>query len=106
MKVVDIAKAVAENFEHEFVGIRPGEKLHEQMVGFEDAPFTYEYSDYFKIFPSIKAWDEQPHNINNGKKVPDDFTYTSSNNEDWMSIEELKIWINKNEEKLKRGLIK
>ena len=49
MKVVDVAKAVSEDASHNIVGIRPGEKLHEQMIGIEDAPYTYEYKDHYKI---------------------------------------------------------
>ena len=49
MRVVDLAKVVAPKASHKIVGIRPGEKLHEQMVGLEDAHFTYEYDNYYKI---------------------------------------------------------
>ena len=51
MKIMDIAKAIDKDFEHKVVGIRPGEKLHEQMIGEEDADFTYEYDGYYKILP-------------------------------------------------------
>ena len=51
MKVTDIAKAISSDTTQEIVGIRPGEKLHEQMIGFEDAPYTYEYPDHYKILP-------------------------------------------------------
>ena len=53
MKVTDIARAVAPEAEQKIVGIRPGEKLHEQMIGFEDAPHTYEYQGHYKILPAI-----------------------------------------------------
>ena len=52
MKVTDLAKAIAPNAKQEIIGIRPGEKLHEQMIGSEDAPYTFEYKEYFKIFVS------------------------------------------------------
>jgi UDP-N-acetylglucosamine 4,6-dehydratase (inverting) len=93
MKVTDIAKAVAPKAVHETVGIRPGEKLHEQMIGQEDALYTYEYSKYFKILPAINKWSEDPARINGGIKVEPDFTYSSSNNKHWMTVEELKSWI-------------
>ena len=48
MKLLDIARVVAPNAKHRLIGIRPGEKLHEQMIGTEDAPHTYEYEGYFK----------------------------------------------------------
>ena len=53
MAVTELASVIAPNATHEIVGIRPGEKLHEQMIGLEDAPFTYEYSSYFKILPNL-----------------------------------------------------
>jgi len=53
MKILDIAKAVAPEAEHEIIGIRPGEKIHKQMIGLEDAPHTYKYDSYIKILPAI-----------------------------------------------------
>src|SRR5688572_2234297 len=55
MKLTDIARAIAPKAETEVVGIRPGEKLHEQMIGEEDAHYTYEYDEYYKILPAITA---------------------------------------------------
>lgn len=103
MKVTDIALAVDQNASQEVIGIRPGEKLHEQMIGIEDAPHTYEYSDYYKILPAIHEWCQDPARINNGKKVDADFTYSSENNAEWMSIEQLRDWIELNKNKI--GLI-
>jgi UDP-N-acetylglucosamine 4,6-dehydratase/5-epimerase len=96
MKVTDVAIAVDDKADHEIVGIRPGEKLHEQMIGFEDAPYTYEYSNHYKILPSINSWANDPERIGSGKKVADNFIYSSDNNKDWMNISELKDWIEKN----------
>ena len=96
MKVVDIAKAIAPGARHKAIGIRPGEKLHEQMIGTEDAQHTYEYADYYKILPAINSWSSDPKRIGNGKKVLKSFAYTSNNNEDWMSRESLTEWIEKN----------
>lgn len=93
MKITDIALAVAPEKKHKIIGIRPGEKLHEQMIGFEDAPHTYEYSEHFKILPAIHEWAIDPNRIKNGKKVNDDFIYTSDNNSQWMGIENLQSWI-------------
>ena len=103
MKVTDLAKVVAPEAKHEIVGIRPGEKLHEQMIGLEDAHFTYEYDDYFKILPAINSWDSDKNRIKNGKRVPENFVYSSENNPDWMSEEDLKDWISNNSNKI--GLI-
>ena len=73
MKVTDLANAVAPECKHEVVGIRPGKKLHEQMIGAEDAYYTFEYPEYFEILPSINDWGSSPERIKDGKKVPEGF---------------------------------
>ena len=102
MNVTDIAKAVAPEAEQKIVGIRPGEKLHEQMIGLEDAPHTYEYPGHYKILPAIHKWSSDPSRINGGKPVDPGFTYCSDNNKEWMSIETLRTWIEQNREKVGR----
>ncbi len=93
MKIVDIAKAISPESELIEIGIRPGEKLHEQMIGTEDAPHTYEYDKYYKILPAIHEWSKDPIRINDGRLVSSGFTYTSDNNSDWMTEENLQRWI-------------
>lgn len=93
MKITDVAKAIAPDAEQEIIGIRPGEKLHEQMIGIEDAPYTYEYDGYFKILPAINNWFQDPKRICEGKLVPSEFFYSSDNNKEWMKIDHLKQWI-------------
>lgn len=100
MRVTDLACAVAPDARHEIVGIRPGEKLHEQMIGTEDALHTYEYADHFKILPAIHNWSNDPARINDGHKVAENFTYCSDNNIDWMSIDTLRAWIEQNRDKV------
>lgn len=100
MNIVDIARAVAPAAQHEKIGIRPGEKLHEQMIGSEDALHTYEYAEHYKILPAINNWFQDPARINNGKLVHPDFTYSSDNNPEWMSVEMLVNWIENNREKI------
>jgi UDP-N-acetylglucosamine 4,6-dehydratase (inverting) len=100
MKVTDLALAVDENAKQEEVGIRPGEKLHEQMIGPEDALYTYEYPGYFKILPSIYEWAKDPERIGDGVKVELDFMYSSDNNKEWMEISELQDWIKANRSKI------
>lgn len=102
MKVTDVARVVAPDAEHEIVGIRPGEKLHEQMIGEEDAAFTFEYDAHYKILPAINGWSASPERIKDGKPVAPDFSYTSDNNEDWMSPEALGRWITENASKIGR----
>ena len=62
MKLTDIARAIAPEAQTEVVGIRPGEKLHEQMISEEDAHYTYEYDEYYKILPAIHSWSEDAAN--------------------------------------------
>ena len=100
MKVTDVALAVDDKAMQEEVGIRPGEKLHEQMIGPEDALYTYEYSGYFKILPSINGWSQDPDRIGKGVKVDPAFLYSSDNNKEWMQIPELKDWMEKNHNKI------
>ena len=100
MNILDIAKAVNPSAKFKFIGIRPGEKLHEQMIGFEDAPCTYGYKDHYKILPMIHDWYNDPLRIKDGIKVANDFVYSSDNNVEWMSIEQLNQWINQNKPKI------
>mgnify|MGYP000203328887 CR=1 FL=1 len=96
MSILDIATAVNEKVIQKTIGIRPGEKIHEQMIGLEDAPHTYEYDDHYKILPSINEWYMDQNRINEGIKVSPDFVYSSDKNIDWMSQETLQSWIKKN----------
>lgn len=100
MSINDIAMAICPTAQKQIVGIRPGEKLHEQMIGMEDAQYTYEYEDHYKILPSIHNWHEDPNRIGTGKKVTEDFIYCSNNNTDWMTGENLSSWIEKNKGKI------
>ena len=100
MKLTDVALAVAPAAKHEIIGIRPGEKFHEQMIGPEDAPHTYQYAEHYKILPAIHNWSQDPKRINGGKLVGPAFTYCSDNNTEWMSIDTLRAWIKQNREKV------
>ena len=96
MKVVEIARTIAPNATLEIVGIRPGEKLHEQMIGPEDSRSTFEYESYFKILPQINGWDSDGSRVKGGKKVKDGYVYASDSNTEWMSMEQLRSWIEEN----------
>jgi UDP-N-acetylglucosamine 4,6-dehydratase (inverting) len=100
MSICDIAKAVDPKAKHKIIGIRPGEKIHEQMIGLEDAPHTFEYDTFFKILPAIHGWSSDSLRIKGGKRVNDDFTYSSDNNSEWMSVEELNRWIVENDSRI------
>lgn len=70
------------------------------MIGIEDAPHTYAYDDYYKILPMIHRWSSDPSRIKNGKKVSDDFMYSSGSNSEWMTIERLQAWLESNQQKM------
>lgn len=100
MKVTDLASTVAPDAKQVVVGIRPGEKLHEQMIGVEDSFYTYEYPEHYKILPVINDWAETQERIKDGVKVPEGFYYSSDNNTEWMSQDELQAWLVANAEKI------
>lgn len=100
MNITELAKVIAPEARQEVVGIRPGEKLHEQMIGPEDSFYTYEYRHHFKILPAIHEWDRDANRIKDGKKVPEGFSYTSDNNSEWMTAPDLHEWISRNWKKI------
>jgi FlaA1/EpsC-like NDP-sugar epimerase len=100
MKVTDLAKVIAPDAIHEIIGIRPGEKLHEQMIGTEDALYTYEYPEHYKILPAIHSWDLDCNRIKNGRRMEEGFSYTSDGNSEWMSPEKLSSWMQVNHKKI------
>jgi UDP-N-acetylglucosamine 4,6-dehydratase (inverting) len=96
MNILDIAKSVSQNAGFNIIGIRPGEKIHEQMISVEDSPHTFEYEDYYKILPAIYNLSEDRSRIGNGKKVASNFVYSSDDNKEQMSVDELSAWIDSN----------
>lgn len=100
MKVTDLARVIVPDARHEVIGIRPGEKLHEQMISEEDSFHTYEYPEHFKILPAINNWSESPTRIKGGQKVQEGFSYTSENNKHWMQADELRAWLAQNSQKI------
>lgn len=95
MKIIDMASAIAPGVRQEVVGIRPGEKLHEIMIGVEDARHTYEYEAYYKIVPTINDWHLEPKRSAAGKLCAEGFSYTSDTNSEWMAVEELADWLDR-----------
>lgn len=100
MNIVDIARTVRPDLKRVEVGVRPGEKLHEQMIGSEDAAHTFEYDQHFKIIPAIHNWSKDPIRIKNGRAVPEGFSYTSDTNAEWMSPDALVDWIAANRDRI------
>ena len=100
MKVIDVARVIAPDATQKIVGIRPGEKLHEQMIGPEDSLSTYEYAEHYKILPQLYNWAEDLDRIKDGVKVPDGFVYASDSNNEWMSDSDLQNWLEHNKENI------
>lgn len=100
MKIIDLAQVIAPQARHRIIGIRPGEKLHEQMIGAEDSFYTYEYPEHYKILPAINGWSDSPERIKDGCKVPEGFTYASDSNPERMPPEALRAWLKTNAGKI------
>ncbi|MCB0478279.1 MAG: UDP-N-acetylglucosamine 4,6-dehydratase (inverting) [Crocinitomicaceae bacterium] len=95
-KIMDVAKAIAPNLEHKVIGIRPGEKVHEEMITSSDSFNTYDLGKYYAILPTVPAWSEEEYaKAHNAKKVPQGFSYNSGQNEEWETVESLREKIKK-----------
>ena len=100
MKVTDLARVIAPQAKQEIIGIRPGEKLHEEMISTEDAAYTYEYPEHFKILPTINNWGSDAARIKDGVKVKEGFVYASDSNPEWMDNASLQEWLEVNKAKI------
>jgi UDP-N-acetylglucosamine 4,6-dehydratase (inverting) len=90
-KISDVAMAIAPECEHRVVGIRPGEKIHEEMITPSDSFYTYDLGKYYAILPAVTGWKIEAFLSEfNGKKVPEGFAYNSSDNTEWETIETLR----------------
>lgn len=89
MKMPDLAKAIAPELKIKEIGIRPGEKIHEQMITKEDARNTLEFDEYYIILPEIDL-ENITHKYPKGRPVANDFEYHSGNNDRWLSVEDMK----------------
>ncbi len=87
--IKDLAEAMCPGIATKEVGIRPGEKLDEVMVTKEDAPNTYEYDKHFIVYPQV-SFSHEIVPAEGGKRVPDGFYYSSGNNTEWMSVEDIR----------------
>lgn len=93
MRLGDIARTVAPRAKLKSIGVRAGEKMHEQMISAEDSHHTFEYADHFKILPAIHDWSADAKRIGNGKKCAPGFSYASHTNTDWMTPQQLRQWM-------------
>ncbi|UKN02783.1 UDP-N-acetylglucosamine 4,6-dehydratase (inverting) [Paracrocinitomix mangrovi] len=90
-KITDVAEAIAPSVEHKEVGIRPGEKIHEEMITTSDSFYTYDLGKYYVILPAVTNWSTPEFVQKMGaKSVPAGFTYNSGNNEQWETVETLR----------------
>ena len=93
-KITEVAKAIAPNIEHRVVGIRPGEKIHEEMITASDSFNTYDLGEYYAILPTVPNWDlEEFKQTFGAHKVPEGFSYNSGNNSEWVDAEQLREFI-------------
>jgi UDP-N-acetylglucosamine 4,6-dehydratase/5-epimerase len=96
-KITEVAKAIGPNCKHEIIGIRPGEKVHEEMITNSDSFTTYDLGKYYVILPQIPNWDLQKYLTHfNAVKVPEGFNYSSGQNTEWVNAEELRKLIVEN----------
>lgn len=92
-RILDVAKAIAPNHEIKMIGIRPGEKLHEEMITESDSFRTLEFGNYYVILPSTKLWDEEKYRVKDksdiGSFSNEPFSYNSENNSDFLTVDEI-----------------
>ena len=93
IKITDLASSIAPDCSLKEIGLRPGEKLHEQLISADESAFTYEFKDYFKILSPLNGWDSCKKRIKSGEKVDDGFIYTSDRNNDWLKNGSLEKWL-------------
>jgi len=91
LRVVDLAETIAPDADKEIIGIRPGEKLHETLITREEARHAREFPERFVVTPELDFWNDGEWD--HGKPLPEDFTYTSENNDRWLSHNELRSMI-------------
>ena len=89
-RIVDVAKAINKDCKFKVIGIRPGEKIHEEMITLNDAPNTLEHKDHYVILPPGQK-KIYMKNAKGYKEVKSNFTYNSLNNKKYLSIQDLKI---------------
>ncbi len=95
-KIMDVANAIGPKCKHEIVGIRPGEKIHEEMITSSDSYTTYDHGLYFTIIPQVPIWNVEDYIKEfNANKVPLGFNYNSGENKKWLDVSELRNLIKK-----------
>jgi UDP-N-acetylglucosamine 4,6-dehydratase len=93
-RIIDVASAVGPYCKQVVIGIRPGEKIHEEMITSSDSYYTYDLGKYYTILPSSPNFDiEEYINFFSAKKVTEGFSYDSGTNTEWETIESLRVMI-------------
>jgi len=93
-KITEVASAIGPNCKQEIVGIRPGEKIHEEMITASDSFSTYDLGKYYAILPQMHNWDLNDYIQHfNAKKVKEGFNYNSGENTEWLSVEKIRTLI-------------
>ena len=95
VKIVELAKALAPNAKLKEIGLRPGEKLHEQLIGEDEAQYTYKFDGYYKILSPLNNWCNDKKRTSGGEKVGSDFVYKSDTNDSWLTQKKLERWLSK-----------
>ncbi len=103
-KVMDLARAIAPEAEIEIIGIRPGEKLHEDLLSADEARHTVELEDMYVIQPAEAFWFGYSWK-DRGKSLPEGFTYTSANNTEWLDVEGIRQYIEPFEQAFANGML-
>lgn len=93
-RITDVATAIGPECKHPVVGIRPGEKIHEEMITSSDSFTTYDLGKYFSIIPQLPIWNIEDYKKNfKASKVPEGYSYNSGTNSDWLSVDDIRLLI-------------
>ena len=95
VKITDLARAIGPKCSLKEIGMRPGEKLHEQLISSDESSHTYDFKDYYKVLSPLNEWDTCKRRTKGGTKVKEGFTYTSDQNSFWLKNENLRNWLAK-----------
>ena len=93
IKILDLAKCIAPRAEYTEIGIRPGEKMHEQLISIDESRYTYEFKDYYKILSPLNNWNNSKKRMGKGELVVDGFSYASDTNNSWLEGDKLNSWL-------------